>query len=408
LSARTYRSGDVRNGQSYDPFWEPFEQKALEVQERTVRGDLLVRTSAIALHRREFPAEECLLGSLITHTTRTFIVGATGTGKTNLGLAIAGGIASGQGFGAWRSSRSARVLYIDGEMPLPLLQQRVRDLARRQFSDETLAELHAVSWQDADTLPLDPPAEWAPLNTPWGQEFILRLCDLIQPDVIMLDNVQCLIVGDMKDEVPWTETMPLVSALTARSIGQVWLDHTGWNNTRQYGSSTKSWSFDTVGILEPLPAADRQEGELAFSLSFDSPGKARRRTPETWRDFAPCTIRLQGDQWTVEVTAAGGAVSPGKPSPQGRVGPLVRKFHEALIDALVAPSRPANEPAGRTTLIAWEAECLRRGLIDAPEVGDTSALKARKKAMLRKAKSELLAAGWIGIDRPWVADLSNR
>jgi hypothetical protein len=49
-----------------------------------------------------------------------------------------------------------------------------------------------------------------------------------------------LVAGDHREEIPWNETLPLVGKLTARRIGQIWLDHTGHNTERQYGSSTKA------------------------------------------------------------------------------------------------------------------------------------------------------------------------
>jgi hypothetical protein len=74
--------------------------------------------------RRDIPEPEKLLGSLVTKTTRLFLVGSTGLGKTMFGFAIAEGIASGQGFLHWRSARAARVLYIDGEMASDLIKSR--------------------------------------------------------------------------------------------------------------------------------------------------------------------------------------------------------------------------------------------------------------------------------------------
>ena len=122
---------------------------------------------------------------------------------------------------------------------------------------------------------------------------------MLKPEVVIFDNVQALIAGDMKDEVPWTDTKPLVAALTKRNIGQVWIDHTGHNTGRQYGSSTKAWQFDTVGILAPLPPGECAPGETGFSLSFDAPyGKARSRSPETWAEYVTQTIRLRDDVWT--------------------------------------------------------------------------------------------------------------
>ena len=157
-------------------------------------------------------------------------------GKDEFGLGAAGGMASGQGFGPWRSCRPSRGIYIDGEMPLALLQQRVADMARRLGGEEALGDrLHPISWQDADTLlPPTDTARWAPLNTPEGQQWVLNLCELIQPEWIAFDNVQSLVAGDLREEGPWNDTQPLVAALTARRIGQLWFDHTGWTTTRQY------------------------------------------------------------------------------------------------------------------------------------------------------------------------------
>jgi hypothetical protein len=102
----------------------------------------------------------------------------------------------------------------------------------------------------------------------------------------------CLLIGDMKDEVPWTETMPLVWELTRRQVAQVWLDHTGHDGGHIDGSKTKEWQMDLVGLVETVedPAAD-----IAIRLRWT---KARRRTPETRADFSPGTITLRDDQWS--------------------------------------------------------------------------------------------------------------
>jgi len=74
----------------------------------------------------------------------------------------------------------------------------------------------------------------------------------------------------------------LVQALTNSRIGQLWLDHTGHNSDRQYGSSTKAWRFDAVGCMAPLADGENDPRSTGFTLSFDHPGKARRRTPDNW------------------------------------------------------------------------------------------------------------------------------
>ena len=259
--------------------------------------------SARTLIDRVLPKEEQLLGSIVTTGSRMFLVGPTGAGKTMLGLAMAGAIASGSGFLNWQASRQARVLYIDGEMSLHSLQRRVRDLERRMDDPNAIDEmLHILCWQDAGSLGL---GDWQPLNTEDGQRFLRRLCNTLRPDVVFLDNLQSLVAGNMSEEDPWAATWPLVSELTARGIAQVWLDHTGHDKARQYGTSTKGWRFDTIGIMAPLPREELAAAELGFTLSFDAPnGKARNRSPENWTDYATQTIRLSDDVWTTSAPAS--------------------------------------------------------------------------------------------------------
>lgn len=354
--------------------------------------------SAAAWISRDLPPPDNLLGELLSTTSRVFLVGQTGLGKTNLGMAMAVGMATGSGFLHWSCARASRVLYIDGEMPAELLKTRLTDALRRADCGESPPEgLFLFSRdQDEDVAKRWPMLGTLPaLNTDEGQRFIRLLCDTLKPDCIIFDNVMGLIVGDQKDEVPWSETLPLVADLTRRRVGQLWIDHTGHNTERQYGSSTKAWRFDAVGIMTPLPDDKRNVSELAFALSFDHPGKARRRTPDNWHEFAPHIIRLRDDRWTSEP-------SDGKAS-KAKVPPLAQRFHEALLDAIV---KNATRP-GATTMATWESECIRRDLIDAPEPDETAKARHVRYATWRKARTQLLAARWIGIDGDRVTDLTQ-
>src|ERR1700744_154153 len=80
---------------------------------------------------KDIPPPDHLLGDLLTTTTRMFLVGRTGLGKTHMGLRLACGMAGGPGFLHWRCSRPARVVYIDGEMPSELIKSRSPDELRR-------------------------------------------------------------------------------------------------------------------------------------------------------------------------------------------------------------------------------------------------------------------------------------
>jgi len=343
----------------------------------------------------DIPPDRRLLGDVITSASRVFLVGTTGLGKTLLAYAMAAGMATGHGFLGWRCDAPARVLIIDGEMPSGLIKSRVADVLRRS-GPIPRGNLAIYSRDRAEEFARVFPrlGMMEPLNTDAGRAFVLDLVDAIGGvDIVVFDNVMSLIAGDQKDEVPWSETLALVSALTTRGIAQVWLDHTGHNSTRQYGSSTKAWRFDAVGVMTPIEGESGIGSGVAFKLSFEPPGKARRRTPDNWQDFKAATIRLEDDQWTSDVAK----------SPMAKINARNKLFHSALLDAL---ARGQTVAPGRISRAAWMAECVRRNVIQGNEAGDTGKDRDRKAAPFRKAVAELLSAGWIGADGDIFTNLS--
>ncbi|WP_428490119.1 AAA family ATPase [Rhodopila sp.] len=346
--------------------------------------------SANAWIQRDFPEPDRLLGDMLTTTTRVFLVGRTGLGKTMFGLGMAAGVASGTGFLHWPAGRPARVLVIDGEMPAELIKPRVRDAVRRlgeaTLPPDNLAIFGRDSEEDARRAGLDLPP-FAPLNTEAGQRFLFALVKAIGGvDVIFFDNVMSLLAGDQKDEVTWSGVNDLVVALTTRRIGQVWLDHTGHNQDRQYGSSTKSWKFDVVGVMTPL-AGKVSARETAFTLSFDHPGKARRRTPDNWREFETRTIRLADNEWSSETTE--------KKAEEGPEGSKVKPGAKAQYDALMELLGERSD--GAIKIDTWYDRCVHRGLANPVPEGATGAVRHKVKTLFRTRVSELKIAGWIDV-----------
>jgi hypothetical protein len=138
-----------------------------------------------------------------------------------------------------------------------------------------------------------------PLNTLEGQRYIDRQIEKLGGiDFIIFDNVQALIVGDMKDEEPWQQTLPWIKALTSRSIGQIWVHHTGLDKSRSYGTSTREWQLDTVMLMEKIEGAT---ADIAFTLKFL---KARERAPHNRHDFAEVAITLEYDVWRFDMIEA--------------------------------------------------------------------------------------------------------
>ncbi len=215
------------------------------------------------------------MGHWLNTTSRGLLTAATGIGKTNYGIAIGMRSAEGQDFLHWQARRKARVLYVDGEMSRRLLRQRVLDEERRLGTSPEA--FFALSHEDIPS--------FKPLNTIEGQAWMNALIDKIGGvDLVILDNIMCLTVGDMKDPEPWQQTIPWALSLTKRAIGQLWIHHTGHDETRSYGDKTREWQMDTVAHLD---AVKRDDTDISFSMSFK---KARERTPTT-RGFPGCKDR---------------------------------------------------------------------------------------------------------------------
>ncbi len=370
------------------PVWTPLAEAE---KDTGLHDDLAIESWTT----REIARSDRLLGDLVTTTTRVFLVGRTGLGKTMLGLAMACGIASGQGFLHWRAYRPARVLYIDGEMPSELIKARATDALRRAVNPPAPGNLMIYARDDEDAIATKFPTlgRMPPLNTEPGASWVLALIDKIGGiDCIFLDNVMSLLVGVQKEEEAWAGVLPLVQALTARRIGQVWLDLTGHNTDRQYGSSTKSWRFDAVGIMTPLPEGQRNANDLAFTLSFDHPGKARRRMPNNAADFATTTIRLADDQWT-----SGPAEGSGM---GGRIPPMAKAWHKALVNTLAVA-----DPPGAVSRTTWYYQGAHEGLAEPLQPDDTKSAKRAKQAGFRKYLSVLKVGGWVGVNGDAITNL---
>jgi hypothetical protein len=127
--------------------------------------------------------EPRLLGDLITPSSRMFLVGRTGLGKTLLAHAMAAGMASGKGFLHWRSDRPSRWLVIDGEMPTALIKGRALDLIlrTRRTGDIPAGNLIIYALDRAEDFAQCLPGLGVlePINTDSGREFVLRLAEAV-------------------------------------------------------------------------------------------------------------------------------------------------------------------------------------------------------------------------------------
>jgi hypothetical protein len=328
---------------------------------------------------RDVPPADFLLGELISTTSRVMLYAPTGIGKTNFAIAMAVEIADGCEFLHWRGRRKARVLYIDGEMSARLMKQRLVEAVRRRGNAPT--NLFIVNRIDFPDL--------APLNTETGQLYIDKVIELLGGVVfVFFDNIQSLLLGDMKEEDGWSGVLPWVRDLTQRNIGQFWIHHTGHDEEKSYGTKTREWQLDTVIKLKPVELGD---ADIAFTLSFP---KARERTPDNRADFEEAVITLANDQWNSQ---SGGGDRTGR----GRVKKTLEDLALWALDEALAK---AGETPHGFSKIPPDTCCVKldmwRAFFRQSYIGEADEASIDRK--FRSLSQKLQLSGKIGVQKPWV------
>jgi len=318
---------------------------------------------------RELPEPDPLLGAaLVTSLSRLLIIGPTGLGKTMFGLEVAAAIAMGKGFLHWKAGRKARVLYLDGEMPRGEMQERLKELADRHGGEIT-GGFDLLSREDAEDMP--------PLNREAGQRWLDAFIKHIGGvDLIIFDNVQCLLEGDPKEPEQWAKIKPYVLNLTKRRIAQIWFHHTGIEEGRGYGDKTREWMLTTVVVMERVttpPGAD-----VAFALKFPKKRGSKRGNRQ---DFEPVVLTLKDDVW---------GFTPLEAQKKGRPPKAATIALTALREALEERGATQTEvnphiPSGVKVIDrkTWESYALARGLSG----GET---KDAKRKAFKRAETNLL------------------
>lgn len=361
-----------------DPDHEQQTAEQGETEQGSAPPDIRAQISVKGWLARDIAPPDFLLGELLSTTSRVALIAPTGLGKTNFAMALAFSAADGADFLHWRGSgKPRRVLFVDGEMSQRLMRHRLEDAVRRHGGvPETLFIVNREQFP-----------EMPPLNTEAGQQFIDKIIEALGGvDLVIFDNVQSLLTGDMKDEESWQSVLPWVRDLTARHIGQVWVHHTGHDETHGYGSKTREWQLDTVALMERV---ERPEADIAFRLSFT---KARERAPENRGDFEPTLITLANDNW---VSEQGGHVRTGKQRT------AKDRAYELLVDALargegIIPKADERIPPGTACI----PEGRWRELVAQGTISEANA-ESQKRAF-RRAATDLLHTGRIGKHGDWV------
>jgi putative DNA primase/helicase len=178
------------------------------------------------------PPREMLLDPVLPERSLSMLYAPRGVGKSWLGLSIGLAVASGTPLLRWSAPRKRRVLYVDGEMPLVSLQERLRMLSAG-FGSEIPNDHFQV-------LAADNTESGISLGTEAGQ-------DLLQ--LLILDNLSTLVTtGSENASDGWVPMQYWLLRLRRQGVAVLLIHHAGTNG-RQRGTSRREDALDTVIAL---------------------------------------------------------------------------------------------------------------------------------------------------------------
>lgn len=234
----------------------------------TPLADLIISMGELAA--MEIPPREMIVEPFLPTSSLSMTFAARGVGKTWFTMQMACAISTGKPFFEWYVPIARRVLYVDGEMPLQLLQERFCWL------------LHGLSYENLDVLPSE--SLWADghplnLNDIGSQKRFQEGLDALEdsgkrPALIILDNLSSLCSGvDSNDNDALDGLLGWLMGLRHQGYAVMLVHHAG-KSGEQRGASRREDLLDTSIKLTgtETPGMDG----AAFKIEFT---KTRGRKP---------------------------------------------------------------------------------------------------------------------------------
>jgi putative DNA primase/helicase len=206
----------------------------------------------------DIPPRQMLLSPILAERSLAMLYAPRGIGKTLLGLSIGLAVASGNPLLRWSTPHPRRVLYVDGEMPLVSLQERLRAISFGLSGEVLNAGFRILA---ADQL-----ENGINLGSEEGQHALEPLLNDV--DLLILDNLStlCTTGGESASDA-WVPMQNWLLMLRRRGIAVLFIHHAGTNG-RQRGTSRREDALDTVIALRRPEDYSPEQG-ARFEIHFE-------------------------------------------------------------------------------------------------------------------------------------------
>jgi len=240
---------------------------------------------------RNFPPREMMMSPWLAESSLAMLHAQRGTAKTRFMMSVAYAVAMRQSMFNWRVDRPRRVLFVDGELPATLLQERVKLLG------PTTPNLLLLS---RDVLLREGRVNLPDLATEDGRDFLDKIIERENVALIILDSLSTLIRSGVENEAEsWAPVQDWLLHHRFHGRTVIIVHHEGRNN-KQRGTSKREDVLDTILRLEAVSDEDgASEDRVTFELTFT-------KTREFYgADAAPMILHLSTQtgtaRWTHEM-----------------------------------------------------------------------------------------------------------
>ena len=209
-----------------------------------------------ALALMQFKMREVILDPWLHSQDLCMVFAARGIGKTHFAIAVAYAVSTGGKFAKWSAPTPRKVLYLDGELPGGVMQQRL-------FMHCPEVE-PAAGYLRIFTPDLLPEGRAMPdLSTYEGQAEIDSIIE--DAEVVIVDNLSCWARSGRENEAEsWLPIADWILSLRRRGVAVIMVHHAG-KGGQQRGTSKREDLLDVVIGLSRPTDYDPSQGAVFVS-----------------------------------------------------------------------------------------------------------------------------------------------
>lgn len=241
--------------------------------------------------KMKLPPREHILTPWLPVQGLAMIYAPRGVGKTHVALGIAHAVTTGTPFLNWSAPKPRSVLYLDGEMPAALMQERLAALVKSNNQKNT-----------APFKLLTPDLQHGPMPDLATQQGQLMLEPYVKDiDLIVVDNISTLCRNSKENEADsWLPVQEWALRMRASGKSILFIHHAG-KGGNQRGTSKREDILDTVIVLKRPDNYQAKDGAV-FQVHFE---KARGFIGEEAESFqAHFSTKYDAQEWLIESITA--------------------------------------------------------------------------------------------------------